>query len=86
MELLKLCNAMFQIQWRPVLWGLGIQFVLGLITIRWSVGRSIFQCIGDKVATFLAYGDEGSRFVYGDFLIDNGVFVFKVCIQKKRAL
>ncbi|KDR11084.1 Sodium/nucleoside cotransporter 1 [Zootermopsis nevadensis] len=66
-----------QIQWRPVLCGLGIQFVLGLISVRWSVGRSIFQCISGKVATLLAYSDAGSRFVYGDFLIDSGVFVFK---------
>jgi len=72
----------FQIKWRPVIWGLYIQFVLGLIIIRWSVGRSIFQCIGDKVATFLAYTDAGSSFVYGDMLIDSGVFAFKVCIQK----
>jgi pyrimidine nucleoside transport protein len=71
----------FQIIWRPVILGLYIQFVLGLIIIRWSVGRSIFQCIGDKVATFLGYADAGSSFVYGDMLIDAGVFAFKVCIQ-----
>jgi pyrimidine nucleoside transport protein len=59
-----------------------IQFVIGLIIIRWSVGRSIFHCIGEKVATFLSYGDAGSSFVYGDTLINNGVFAFKVCIQK----
>jgi pyrimidine nucleoside transport protein len=64
------------------MWGLYIQFVLGLITIRWSVGRSIFQCIGDKVATFLAYTDAGSSFVYGDMLIGSGVFAFKVRIHK----
>ena len=73
---------MFQIKWRPVVWGLYIQFVLGLIIIRWSVGRSIFQCIGDKVATFLAYSNAGASFVYGDMLIDSGVFAFQVCIQK----
>jgi pyrimidine nucleoside transport protein len=62
--------------------GLYIQFVLGLIIIRWSVGRSIFQCLGNKVATFLSYSDAGSSFVYGNMLIDSGVFAFKVCIQK----
>jgi len=66
-----------QIKWRPVIWGLYIQFVLGLIVIRWSVGRSIFQCLGDKVATFLSYADAGSSFVYGDMLISSGVFAFK---------
>lgn len=62
--------------------GLYIQFVLGLIVIRWSVGRSIFQCIGDKAATFLGYANAGSSFVYGDMLISSGVFAFQVCTQK----
>lgn len=75
-----------QIHWRPVIWGLCIQFILGIISIRWSVGRSIFQCIGDKIATFLAYSDAGSTFVYGNLLVDNGYFAFKVCIYKKVIL
>ncbi|KAJ9591156.1 hypothetical protein L9F63_002311 [Diploptera punctata] len=66
-----------KIKWQPVMWGLGIQFLLGLLIIRWSVGRFIFQCIGEKAATFLRYGNEGARFVYGHQLIDNGVFAFQ---------
>lgn len=71
---------MFQIKWHPVLSGLAIQFLLGLITIRWSVGRNIIQCIGDRVAIFLGYSNEGARFVYGSDLIDKGIFAFQVCI------
>lgn len=71
---------MFQIQWHPVLSGLAMQFLLGLITIRWSVGRNIIQCIGDRVAIFLGYSNEGARFVYGSDLIDKGIFAFQVCI------
>lgn len=37
--------------------------------IRWEVGRSIFDCLGNKVKTFLKYTDEGSSFVYGDDLV-----------------
>ena len=54
-----------KIRWRHVLWGLGIEFVFGLLVLRWEVGRNIFQCIGDKVGYFLAYTDSGSGFVYG---------------------
>jgi pyrimidine nucleoside transport protein len=71
---------MLQIQWHPVLSGLVIQFLLGLVTIRWSVGRSIFQCIGDRVTIFLGYSNVGARFVYGSDLIDKGIFAFQVCI------
>lgn len=74
-----------QIRWRPVIWGLCMQFVFGLISIRWSVGRSIFQCFGEKIAAFLAYTDAGSTFVYGD-LVDNGYFAFKVCMYKTVSL
>lgn len=73
-------GVIFQIQWYPVLSGLGIQFLLGLITIRWSVGRNIFQCIGDRVTIFLGYSNEGAKFVYGTDLINKSVFAFQVSI------
>ncbi|XP_066995126.1 solute carrier family 28 member 3 isoform X2 [Anabrus simplex] len=67
-----------KIQWRPVVWGLVLQFLFGLISIRWSTGRQIFQCIGDKFTTFLSYTDAGTNFMYGNFLSDQGIFAFKV--------
>ncbi|XP_063235211.1 uncharacterized transporter YutK-like [Bacillus rossius redtenbacheri] len=68
-----------QIVWRPVFWGLALQFVFGLLTIRWVVGRLIFQCVGDHVTTFLLYTNNGSSFVFGDFLvIQQGLFAFQV--------
>jgi pyrimidine nucleoside transport protein len=73
-------GVIFQVQWHPILSGLVIQFLLGLITIRWSVGRNIFQCIGDRVTIFLGYSNEGAMFVYGRDLIDKGVFAFQVSI------
>ena len=37
-----------KIRWRHVIWGLGIEFVFGLLVLRWEVGRNIFQ-----VSTYL---------------------------------
>lgn len=54
-----------KIRWRHVLWGLGLQFLLALMVLRWSVGREVFQCLGDKVQIFLDYTDQGSSFVFG---------------------
>ena len=48
-----------------MLWGLGLQFILGLIILRWSVGKNVFDCVGRKVKTFLDYTDAGSGFVFG---------------------
>ncbi|XP_058797169.1 solute carrier family 28 member 3-like isoform X2 [Phymastichus coffea] len=65
-----------RINWRPVIWGLILQFSFGLFTIRWAVGRSIFQCLSNKVATFLNFAQAGAKFVFSNELVDNGVFAF----------
>uniref|UniRef100_A0A182TTA4 Sodium/nucleoside cotransporter n=1 Tax=Anopheles melas TaxID=34690 RepID=A0A182TTA4_9DIPT len=67
------------INYRPVCAGLFVQALLGLICIRWDVGRAIFSCIGAKVDTFLSYSSVGAGFVYGDALINQyAVFAFAV--------
>lgn len=35
-----------KVNWRPVFLGVTCQILLGLFTIRWDVGRSIFDCLG----------------------------------------
>ncbi|XP_069963882.1 uncharacterized transporter YutK isoform X3 [Bactrocera oleae] len=66
------------INWRTVISGIVCQFILGILCIQWDVGRKIFECLGDKVATFLSFSDEGSRFVFGDAVIDEGIFAFAI--------
>lgn len=69
----------FQIDYRPVVLGVIFQFLLGLFCIRWEVGRNIFTCFGDKVATFLNYSKAGASFVYGEFIVEEEiVFGFAV--------
>ncbi|XP_068622381.1 uncharacterized transporter YutK-like [Battus philenor] len=66
-----------RVKWRTVSMGLLIQFIFGLVFIRWESGRLALQCFSDKVATFLSYGVEGAAFVFGDFLVKTeGVFAF----------
>ena len=62
---LVLSNHPTYIVWRPVLWGLGLQVVFGLIILRWQPGKSLFDCLGRKVTTFLDFTDAGSGFVFG---------------------
>ncbi|GAB6028853.1 hypothetical protein CHUAL_004655 [Chamberlinius hualienensis] len=54
-----------RIRWRHVFWGLGLQFLLALFVLRWEVGKEVFECLGDKVQTFLNFTNQGSSFVYG---------------------
>ncbi|XP_055631867.1 sodium/nucleoside cotransporter 1-like [Toxorhynchites rutilus septentrionalis] len=73
------CKHPTKINYRPVVLGVIFQFLLGLFCIRWEVGRSIFTCFGDKVATFLNYSKAGASFVYGDFIVNQeAVFGFAV--------
>ncbi|XP_018303103.1 solute carrier family 28 member 3 isoform X2 [Mycetomoellerius zeteki] len=67
-----------QVNWKPVIWGLILQFILGLITLRWPVGRSIFQCVSTKVTTFLNYAKSGATFVFSEDIVSKGVFAFTV--------
>jgi pyrimidine nucleoside transport protein len=51
-----------------VLWGVALQFVFGLVILRWSVGKEIFTCFGDKVSIFLQFTDNGTVFIF-DYLV-----------------
>lgn len=78
-----------QIIWRHVVWGTALQFIFGLIVLRWPTGRFVFQCLGDKIATFLNYSDAGSGFAYGYLVTDQNlagiklgtILVFKVTVR-----
>nr|XP_050850770.1 solute carrier family 28 member 3-like isoform X4 [Vespula vulgaris] len=66
------------INWRPVLCGMIMQFLFGLFTIRWSVGRDIFDCISNKITIFLDYAKEGDEFIFSEELVQKGIFAFSV--------
>ncbi|XP_019633493.1 PREDICTED: sodium/nucleoside cotransporter 1-like [Branchiostoma belcheri] len=58
-----------KVKWRPVLWGLSLQFLLGLFVLRTSVGYDVFKFLGDKFQGFLAFTDDGTSFVFGTNLV-----------------
>lgn len=62
--------------WRTVFWGLGLQFVFGILVIRTEPGSNAFRWLGDQIQIFLAYTVEGSSFVFGDTLVQS-VFAFQ---------
>ena len=46
-DLIPLFNQ-FRVVWRHVAWGLALQFLFGLVILRWDVGKAVFECLGDK--------------------------------------
>jgi len=66
-----------KVKWRPVLWGMGMQFVFALVILRTSQGFAAFKFVGDTVARFLDYTDVGSAFVFGEGFLEHYI-AFKV--------
>ncbi|XP_017126543.1 sodium/nucleoside cotransporter 1 [Drosophila elegans] len=67
-----------RVPWRIVTHGLLGQLLLGIICLRVNFGQAAFECLGDKVTKFLAYTQDGARFVYGDRICDEYVFAFAI--------
>jgi CNT family concentrative nucleoside transporter len=65
------------VKWRPVLWGVGLQLILGVIVLRTAAGYAAFKWLGDLVTRFLDFSDEGARFVFGERFTEF-YFAFKV--------
>ncbi|KAM9097026.1 solute carrier family 28 member 3 [Sarcophilus harrisii] len=63
--------------WRPVFWGLGLQFALGLLILRTTPGYETFNWLGKQMQIFLEYTDTGAKFVFGEKYRDH-FFAFKV--------
>ncbi|XP_013013873.1 solute carrier family 28 member 3 isoform X2 [Cavia porcellus] len=66
-----------RVYWRPVCWGIGLQFLLGLLILRTKPGFIAFDWLGRQVQTFLGYTDAGAVFVFGEKYTDH-FFAFKI--------
>lgn len=64
------------VPWRTVSWGLGLQFVFGILVMRTDPGFIAFQWLGEQVQIFLDYTVAGSSFVFGATLVKDA-FAFQ---------
>ncbi|XP_047009432.2 sodium/nucleoside cotransporter 1 isoform X3 [Ictalurus punctatus] len=58
----------YAVRWRTILWGLGLQFAMGLFVIRTEPGFIAFNWLGAQIQTFLNYTHTGSKFVFGSLV------------------
>ncbi|XP_014651024.1 PREDICTED: solute carrier family 28 member 3-like [Ceratotherium simum simum] len=65
-----------KVNWRPIFWGIGLQFLLGLLVLKTDPGFMAFQWLGKQIQTFLEYTDAGAAFVFGEKYTDH-LFAFK---------
>lgn len=57
------------IPWRVIIGGLGLQVALGLFILKTPLGEQIFNEIGAGVTGLLLYVHDGSKFVFGEGLV-----------------
>ncbi len=72
-----------QISRRVVFWGLTLQWVFALLVLRVPAGASVLKRSGEAVEAILACAMEGSKFLFGERLVDPAgpaqfVFAFRV--------
>lgn len=51
--------------WRPVLWGVSLQFLFGGLILKTSGGERVFRWAQEMVVKFIGFADEGTGLVFG---------------------
>merc|ERR1719397_1291118 len=67
-----------EVNWRPVIWGLVLQWILALFILRTDPGYDAFDWIGDQASTFLSYSNVGAGFLFGDSMMFQHPFAMVV--------
>ncbi|XP_071109010.1 uncharacterized transporter YutK-like [Haliotis cracherodii] len=60
-----------RVNWHPVFWCLALMYFLALVILRLESGHAAFRFVGDRVAEFLDYTQEGAEFVFGKHFLDH---------------
>lgn len=73
------------IRWRPVLWGIALQWIAAVVLLRLPAGRAALEAAAAGVQTVLDRSYAGSSFVFGELGLPRGggsglgvVFAFQV--------
>lgn len=56
------------VDWRPVLWGVGLQLLFGLVVLGLGVSEYIYEAVNYGVGVLLGFADRGSAFVFASFI------------------
>jgi concentrative nucleoside transporter, CNT family len=56
------------VQWRVLIWGLGLQLVFALFILKTPLGVALFAGLNDVVLALLQFTNEGARFLFGSLV------------------
>ncbi len=65
------------IRWRPVIWGIALQFIIAVIILKVPGFYWIFDGVGKGITDFLDFSNVGAEFVFGEDY-EQHFFAFKV--------
>ncbi|QXM05124.1 NupC/NupG family nucleoside CNT transporter [Crassaminicella indica] len=69
------------IDWKLVGMGVGMQLIFGVLILKWTPGRMLFNVLNDLVTKLLNFTKEGTAFLFGDLLnIESFGFIFALQI------
>jgi CNT family concentrative nucleoside transporter len=63
------------IPWRVILWGIGLQLLLGFLVFWVPVTRSLVLVVSDGINAILDATEAGARFIFGSLLVPDPVIV-----------
>ena len=61
-----------RVNWRTVIWGMGLQLFIGLLIFRLPISRHIFLKLNDGVMALLEVSKAGSNFLLGPLAVGPG--------------
>ncbi|MEC8382639.1 MAG: nucleoside transporter C-terminal domain-containing protein [Myxococcota bacterium] len=53
------------IRWKPVLWGVGLQFIFGVIVLHPTMQDVFFGAVNGGVTRLLSFAEAGATFIFG---------------------
>ncbi|MEK7288222.1 MAG: NupC/NupG family nucleoside CNT transporter [Elusimicrobiota bacterium] len=56
------------IPWRVILWGMGLQFIFGILVLKTTPGLWLFNQLNDMMNSLLGFTQEGSNFLFRSFI------------------
>jgi concentrative nucleoside transporter, CNT family len=57
------------IPWRVILWGIGIQLLLGLLVFQFEPSRRLIEIMSNNINAILESAQAGARFVFGNLMV-----------------
>ena len=70
-----LSNNKSNVNYKTVIWGLGLQIFFAILILLTPIGTPIFDWFDTAVNTLLGFSVEGSKFLFSSFVNGNSTMV-----------